>query len=160
MDPSDTAADNRLELCRRFVATVQHSTNLGIEVLDTGENSVRCRMPWRAELVGNPETGVIHGGAVFAFLDQVGGLANACAIYPDYEITPTIDFRLDHLRPAESGRAVIGDGVCYRLSSQVAFVRVTAFAEGREDEPVATGLATYMRMKIPGGSSTKESGHE
>ena len=158
LDPSNTAADDRLELCRRFVATVQHSTNLGIEVLETGEDRVRCRMPWRAELVGNPETGVIHGGAVFAFLDQVGGLANACAIYPDYEITPTIDFRLDHLRPAESGRAVIGDGVCYRLSSQVAFVRVTAFAEGLEEEPVATGLATYMRMKIPRNAGGEASG--
>ena len=160
MDPSDTAAHGRLALCRRFVATVQHSTYLGIEVLETGENSVRCRMPWRAELVGNPETGVLHGGAVFAFLDQVGGLANACAIYPDYEITPTIDFRLDHLRPAESGHAVIGDGVCYRLSSQVAFVRVTAFAEGLEEEPVATGLATYMRMKNPGDSGKAGAGHE
>lgn len=159
MDQANRAGYNRLELCRRFLASVQHSTNLGIEVLETGEDRVRCRMPWRAELVGNPETGVIHGGAVFAFLDQVGGLANACTIYPDYEITPTIDFRLDHLRPARSGYAIIGDGVCYRLSSQVAFVRVTAFAEGREDEPVATGLATYMRMKNPGGSGT-EASHE
>lgn len=153
MDSSNQAGRSRLELCRRFLATVQHSTNLGIEVLETGDDRVRCRMPWRAELVGNPETGVIHGGAVFAFLDQVGGLANACAIYPDREITPTIDFRLDHLRPARSGHAIIGDGVCYRLSSQVAFVRVTAFAQGLEDEPVATGLATYMRMKVPEGSA-------
>ena len=105
-------------------------------------------MAWREQLVGNPETGVLHGGAVFAFLDQVGGLANACRIYPEFEITPTIDLRLDHLRAPEPGKAVIGIGECYRLSPHVAFVRLEAREEGREDEPLAMGLATYMRMKL------------
>jgi hypothetical protein len=44
---------------------------------------------------------------------------------------------------------VIGAAECYRLSNHVAFVRLEAFEEGREDDPIAMGLATYMRMKIP-----------
>jgi uncharacterized protein (TIGR00369 family) len=149
----------RLDVCRRFVETVRHSTNLGIEVLEARETSVRCRMAWREDLVGNPDTGVLHGGAVFAFMDQAGGLANACAIYPNFEITPTIDFRVDHLGAPEPGQAVICEAECYRLSSQVTFVRLTTFAENDEQRPVATGLATYMRMKIPGPGAPGEAAH-
>ncbi|MDF1822138.1 MAG: PaaI family thioesterase [Alcanivoracaceae bacterium] len=139
----------RLDACRRFVESVRHSRELGIEVLDAVEERVTARMPWDEKLVGNPETGVLHGGAVFAFLDQVGGLANACRVFPDFEITPTIDLRIDHLHAPAPGKAVLGRAECYRLSPHVAFVRLEAFEEGVEDDPIAMGLATYMRMKIP-----------
>lgn len=144
-------------MCERYVASVRHSAELGIEVLEAREQSVRARLPWQDKLVGNPDTGVIHGGALFAFLDQLGGLAAAMRIYPAVEITPTIDFRIDHLRAPEPGRAVIGEAHCYRLSEHVAFLRLEAFAEGGE-EPVATGLATYMRMKLSGAGGLVQAG--
>lgn len=148
---------NRLDICRRFVASVRHSVELGIEVLEAGDNNVRTRMASRPELVGNPDTGVLHGGAVFALMDQAGGLANACTIFPEFEITPTIDMRVDHLRAPATGKAVICDAECYRLSQHVAFVRMTVFEEGDEQgEPLATGLATYMRMKLPGARRVVE----
>ena len=38
---------------------------------------------------------------------------------------------------------------CYRLTPNVTFVRLTTWEEGEEEgEPVATGLATYTRMKL------------
>lgn len=138
----------RLDVCRRYVAGVKHSHVLGIEVLTATERRARVRLPWREELVGNPDTGVIHGGAIFAFMDQAGGLANACTSFPKFEITPTIDMRVDHLRAPAKGRAIICDAECYRDSSQVMFVRMTVFEEGGDDEPVATALATYMRMQL------------
>ena len=151
MTDKTSPALSRLDICRRFVSSVRHSTELGIEVLEAGERDVRTRLASRPELVGNPDSGILHGGAIFALMDQAGGLANACIIYPSFEITPTIDMRVDHLRAPLPGKAVICDAECYRLSQHVAFVRMTVFEEGDEGgEPVATGLATYMRMKIPG----------
>jgi acyl-coenzyme A thioesterase PaaI-like protein len=44
---------------------------------------------------------------------------------------------------------VVGVAECYRLTEHVAFVRLSAFEQGQQEDPVATGLATYMRMKIP-----------
>ena len=152
MTTDNTPKYTRLEVCRRFVTSVRHSTELGIEVTDAEAHRVRALMPWQEKLVGNPDTGVLHGGAVFAFLDQVGGLAVATRVYPEFEITPTIDFRLDHLRAPARGRTVVGIAECYRLTEHVAFVRVSAAEEGNEEDPVATGLATYMRMKIPSGA--------
>lgn len=124
---------------------------LGIEVIDAQEQGVRAQMPWQEKLVGNPDTGVLHGGAVFAFLDQVGGLAAFAKIYPVFELTPTIDFRLDHLHAPTPGATIACLAECYRLTEHVAFVRVSAYEQGQEDNPIATGLATYMRMKMPAG---------
>lgn len=148
----------RMDVCQRFVANVPHSARLGIEVLDAWQGGVRARLPWREDLVGNPDTGVIHGGAVFAFLDQVGGLANVCTTFPVFEITPTIDFRVDHLRAPERDRAIICAAECYRLAHDVTFVRLNAWTEGQEEAPVAAGLATYMRMMKKG--EVKERDHD
>lgn len=146
---------SRLESCQKFVRHIRHSRELGIDVLAAEEDHVIARLPWSEKLVGNPETGIIHGGAVFAFLDQVGGLANACRLYPNFELTPTIDFRLDHLHAPAPGAAVDARAECYRLSEHVAFVRLEAWQQDEPDEPVAMALATYMRMKIPTGRSFK-----
>lgn len=151
MTQDNAAPFTRVQMCERYVSSVRHSHELGIEILEAAEQSVRARMPWQERLVGNPDTNMIHGGALFAFLDQLGGLANAMRVFPSFEITPTIDFRIDHLRAPTPGTAIIGAADCYRLSEHVAFVRLEAWAEG-SDEPIATGLATYMRMKLPNAS--------
>lgn len=155
MTSQDAPGYTRLDICRRFVASVKHSTLLEMEVLAADQESVRVRMPYQEALVGNPETGVTHGGAIFALMDQAGGLANACRIFPDFEITPTIDMRVDHLRAPRPQHGVVCEAHCYRLSQHVAFVRMSVFEEGTNSEPasselLATGLATYMRMKFPG----------
>lgn len=142
----------RVQMCERYVDAVRHSRELGIEILEAREQSVRARLPWQERLVGNPDTNMIHGGAIFAFLDQLGGLANALRVFPVFEITPTIDFRIDHLRAPTPGKAIFGEAECYRLSDHVAFVKFEAFAEGT-DEPIATGLATYMRMQVDNAGS-------
>lgn len=157
MTSPDAPGYTRLDICKRFVASVKHSTLLGLDVLEAGEDNVRVRMPYQDKLVGNPDTGVTHGGAIFALMDQAGGLANACLIFPDFEITPTIDMRVDHLRAPRPGHAVVCEAQCYRLSQHVAFVRMSVFEESTDQEPasddlLATGLATYMRMKLPGAS--------
>tara|TARA_B100000446_G_scaffold118195_2_gene110312 strand:- start:3041 stop:3520 length:480 start_codon:yes stop_codon:yes gene_type:complete len=138
----------RLDVCNRFLESVRHSVVLGMEVVSAEETAVRTRLPWREDLVGNPETGVMHGGAIFAMMDHAGGMSITCRTFPVFEITPTIDFRVDHLRGPAKGAAVVCEASCYRLTPHVAFVRITSWEEGNEDAPIATGLATYTRLKI------------
>lgn len=144
-----------LDVCRRFLGNVKHSACLGMTIEAADAHGIRVRLPWRADLVGNPETGVLHGGAIFAFMDMAGGLANTCATFPVFEITPTIDMRVDHLRAPAKGMAVICEATCYRMSQQVMFVRMTVYEEDSPEQLVATGLATYMRMKLPTGNSVE-----
>lgn len=150
---TSTPTPSRLDVCNRFLETVRHSVVLGLEVVSAEEDGVRARVPWREDLVGNPETGVMHGGAIFAMMDHTGGMAVTCSTYPVFEITPTIDFRVDHLRGPAKGAAVVCYAQCYRLTPHVAFVRITTWEEGNEEEPIATGLATYTRLKIGSGAA-------
>lgn len=147
MITADTSP-SRLAACQRFLESVRHSMVLGLEVLSAEEYAVRVRIPWRADLVGNPDTDIMHGGAIFAMMDQAGGMAVTCRTFPAFEITPTIDFRVDHLHGPAPGTAVVCEATCYRLTTHVAFVRITAWQEGREDEPVAAAQATYTRLQI------------
>ena len=77
-----SAEVTRFSVCQRFIENVKHSANLGMELVEATEKGVVVRLPWKEELVGNPETGVLHGGAIFAFMDQAGGLANTCNTFP------------------------------------------------------------------------------
>jgi acyl-coenzyme A thioesterase PaaI-like protein len=55
----------------------------------------------------------------------------------------TLDLRVDYLRPAVPGRAVIGRGSCYRMTRSIAFVRGFAH-DGDPDDPVANVTGTFM----------------
>jgi len=146
---SETAPTFDPKAMAKYMFAGSHNGFLGLAYADHGKDWVELELPWREDLVGNPDTGVLHGGAIFAMMDQAGGMANSCRLYPNFEITPTIDFRVDHLHAPTPGKAVICHASCYRLTPNVTFVRLTTWEEGEEEgEPVATGLATYTRMKL------------
>lgn len=145
--PEDTDARLR-RLCERFLGTVRHSIELGMRLEDASTTGgVSVRLVHNERIVGNPWTGVVHGGPVLALLDQTGGLAVACRLFPDYDITPTLDLRIDHLRRPEPGVDFIAWAECYRLTSNVAFVRGCAYQSTRDD-PVSAYTATYMRLGL------------
>ena len=145
--PDDNAGVQIRTLCERFLSTVRHSIELGMQMEYAGREGVGVRLVHSPRVVGNPWNGVVHGGPILALLDQAGGLAVAARLFPDYDITPTLDLRIDHLRRPEAGVDVIGHAECYRLTANVAFVRGCAFQSSRE-EPVSTFVATYMRLGI------------
>lgn len=146
-NPEENEARLR-RLCERFLGTVRHSIELGMQLEQTStRDGVTVRMVHSERLVGNPWTGVVHGGPILALLDQTGGLAVACRLFPDYDITPTLDLRIDHLRRPEPGVDILAWAECYRLTANVAFVRGCAYQGDRAD-PVSTYTATYMRLGL------------
>lgn len=119
-----------------------HTHALGF-VFDRLEGDrVRIRVPWREDLVGDPDTGVLAGGLVTALLDHVGGLAVWIAL-DRFEPIATLDLRVDYMRAAEPRRDLIAEARCYRLTRSIAFVRAWAF-ENEPDDPVAAAQATYV----------------
>lgn len=147
--PSEDEIDARLSrLGDRLLGTVRHSVELGmkVEAMSRRHGAV-VRMVHGEHLVGNPWNGVVHGGPVLALLDQTGGLAVACRLFPDYDITPTLDLRIDHLKRPEPGVDFLATAECYRLTSSVAFVRGYAYQSNRDD-PVSSFVATYMRLGL------------
>ena len=82
-----------------FFAVLPHSISLGMSIDFISHGEVGMSMPYDSKLIGDPQTKVIHGGAVFALLDTCCG---AAAMSHPEQIGPTatIDLRVDYMRPA------------------------------------------------------------
>lgn len=145
-------------LLRKFLKGVRHSMLLEMELIEAGPEGIVVRMPYSEKIIGNPETGVIHGGAITTLMDQACGLAVAAALAPEFDITPTIDLRIDYMRPAEPGKDVFAFVEAYRKTRQVVFTRGVAYHDDRNN-PIAHCVANFTRMglnKMPWRSSAAD----
>ena len=94
------------------------------------------------QLVGNPMTGVIHGGVVTSLLDTLSALVVMTSV-PENTPLATLDLRIDYLRPALSRRDIIGSAECYRVTESVAFVRGIAYQDTFR-KPIANCAGAFM----------------
>ena len=106
MTDDDRAERERKQAQRRawnfvFADNVPHGKALGISIEDLGEDWARFVMPYDARFVGNPETGVLHGGVITALLDGC-----RCGGFWPHPIQPIArSTALDYLA-ADPGQAV------------------------------------------------------
>jgi uncharacterized protein (TIGR00369 family) len=118
----------------------------------TGDGAAMA-VPWREDLVGDPETGVMAGGVITTLLDHVCGMAVSCAVVAGGGAAlefgmATLDLRIDYMRSAEPRREVIAVARCYKLTRSIAFVRASAF-EDEESNPIATVQAAFAFTGSP-----------
>lgn len=135
-------AETRLSLVRKFSAEVPHNRALGMTVVAIEDALAVFELPYDAKLVGNPDTGVIHGGAITALLDGASGAAVFAAM-TEFVAIATLDLRIDYLRPAEVGRTVMCRANCYKRTRNVAFTRAVAYHDS-PDDPIAHSVGTFM----------------
>jgi uncharacterized protein (TIGR00369 family) len=141
-DGEDERNQLKLKLVRGFSANVPHNKALGMRILEIKPAEALFMLPYDAKLVGNPDTGVLHGGAITALLDGASGAAVFAAL-TDFVPIATLDLRIDYLRPAEPGQAVHARATCYKLAKNVAFTRAVAYHED-PDDPIAHSVGTFM----------------
>lgn len=138
--------EKRLANVQQFTTNLPHSAALNMQVLKVGDGETVISMPYDTRFVGDPETGVIHGGAVSALMDTCCGAA--VMSHPDMGgLTATLDLRIDYMRPAQPGETIVARAHCYHVTRSVAFVRATAFDDDA-DRPVAaaTGAFTFQHV--------------
>src|SRR5262249_10318546 len=111
--------DTATERVNAMIQFTPQAKALGVSVTQTGKGRAWGRVPYRPELVGDPSTGVIAGGVLTTFLDQLCGAAAILAM-DQPTIVATIDLRIDYMRPAEPGRDVLADAQCYKLGKTIA----------------------------------------
>ncbi|HVF37026.1 MAG TPA: PaaI family thioesterase [Sphingomicrobium sp.] len=121
---------------------VGHGRALGLEYRQSEEGWIELALPWRDELVGIPDQGILASGAIVSLLDTCGG-ASVWMALGHFQPIVTIDLRLDYLRPALKGETVVARCQCYKLTRQIAFVRGLAHG-GDESRPIAQASGTFM----------------
>ena len=141
MTETSEQSQRRANIARHFIEAIPHAQELGMQLTEIGDGHAVIEMPYDKRLVGDPETGVIHGGAVSALMDTCCGAAvMSHPAAPNG--TATIDLRIDYMRPAKPGDTITTTATCYHVTRSVAFVRAVA-VDADTDRPVATATGAF-----------------
>ena len=144
------------EMGPTFTEATPHSKKLGIKFVAVDKGRATMSLPYNAALIGDPDTRVLHGGAVTTLLDQACGLA-AIAGFENPSTCATLNLSIDYMRAATPGETIIAQAYCYKATKHVAFLRAVAH-DGDENDPIATAQATFMATgKRPKPSQSKSS---
>lgn len=128
------------QIARQFIEAIPHSKALGMTIEEIGGGSCVISMPYDEKLIGDPRTGVIHGGAISALMDTCSGAA-VMSHPAGASATATLDLRIDYMRPAAPGREIVARAECHHVTRTVAFIRATATDGG--ERPVATAHGAF-----------------
>jgi uncharacterized protein (TIGR00369 family) len=128
-----------------FLSALPHAAALGMRIEAFGAGTAKVAMAYDLRFVGDPSTGVMHGGAVSALMDTA--CAAAVLAHPDTpRSTATIDLRIEYMRAATPGQTIVALAECHHMTRTVAFVRATAFDDDGA-RPVATATAAFTVEK-------------
>ncbi|CAN5384173.1 hypothetical protein BH09PSE3_BH09PSE3_18810 [soil metagenome] len=125
-----------------LITQTSHNKLIGVTYRGHGEDWVELDFPYSEELIGDPATGILASGPIFSLMD----IASSMAVWltsKRFRPVATVDMRVDYLRPATPGKAVVGRGQCYRLTRNIAFVRGEAH-DGDATKPIAHVAGTFM----------------
>ena len=132
---------DKVKAARSFIQVVPYAQALGLQLDRVGEGEAVMSLVWSEHLVGDPEHGVIHGGAVSAAMDTCCGAA--VVSHPSLpSLTATLDLRIDYMRAATKGQTIVTTATCYHIGRSVAFVRAVA-TDDDVDRPVAVANAAF-----------------
>lgn len=132
---------DKTAVARSFIDAIPYAHALGLRLESIGEGQAVMALPYAPEIVGDPEHGVIHGGALSAAMDTCCGAAVMC--HPSApRSTATLGLRIDYMRAASVGQTVVTTATCYHVGRNVAFVRAVAVDEDTEN-PVAVATGSF-----------------
>lgn len=121
-----------------------HAKAVGMTLVGTEPRKCLVKVPYAEHLIGDPDTGVIHGGVITATLDNASGWSVRChENWTDGVSMATLDIRIDYMKPAVPGEDLYVEAECYRMGRSVAFVRALAY-HGDKSDPVASSVGAFM----------------
>lgn len=132
------------------LTTSPYQRFLGLELIEADEGAVTLRLPFRKEFLRQDGSEWIHGGVISALAD----------IAADYAIVtrtgagvPTIDLRIDWLRPAPAG-ALIAHAKTLKVGRTISVAEVEI--EDESGRIVALGRGAYASPRKSGSAFQSE----
>jgi len=148
MPPESTSATNPLwsltpqQAQHLMIDSIPQSRALGLSVVEFSRGRVVVDLPYDVRLIGDTDTGIIHGGAITTLVDGSCGAAVMTALRT-LRRCATVDLRIDYLRAARPGNTVRCIAECYRVTHEIAFVRATAH-DGDPSDLLATAAGAFV----------------
>ncbi len=143
---SQKTPEERFWASQQFVGVLPHCRKLGITVEAAEPDFASLRLPYSDAIVGNPDTGVVHGGCLTTLMDTCCGGAVFNAL-PGYELCPTLDLRVDYMRSAQAGHDLLAEARVTRVTDNVVFVDCEVKQSG-DGLLVAKATASFMRIDV------------
>lgn len=136
--------EGRAEDMQALVEHIPYARFLGMEV-DRKGNEITTILPFKDELVGNPNLPAIHGGVIGAFLELTSVIQlvydTSCEKLPK-----TIDISIDYLRSGKP-KPLYGRAIVTRQGRRVANVRTEVWQEEKA-KPVAASHGHFLLALI------------
>lgn len=115
--------------------------SMGIRLEETGSDLVVGSMEVTA--VHGNRNGVMHGGAIMAFADTLGGVAAAVNL-SDGDSTTTLDSKTNFVRPIPVGGRITGRCEPLHKGRKISIWQTTVFRE--DGKPAAIVTQTQMTL--------------
>mgnify|MGYP003385223671 FL=1 len=132
------------------VDAIRHCAVLNVTVESIADTEITLKLPYSEKLVGNPGSGVVHGGVLTTLLDTACGMSVPVGL-GEFLLCPTLDLRIDHMSTAQPEAAIYARAAVYRLTDNIIFSRGAAYQNNKQ-RPIAYCVATFMRLPKNVGS--------
>ena len=125
-----------------LMSGLPHSKAIGMRLHKSTRGTALLTVPWDEKLVGDPESGILHGGVITALLDTACGSA-VMSMPEKLRSAATLDLRIDYMRLATQGATVYARAECYRMTRSIGFARAVAYHDD-PDDPIASAAGAFM----------------
>jgi uncharacterized protein (TIGR00369 family) len=153
---TDETDDTLLRFMQQVQGGAAFFQALGASVIAAVPGKSTMRLPYAPHLVGNPDTGVVHGGVITGLLDHACGMAVGSALGAA-ETVPgpmrgiaTLDLRIDYMKAAKPGLDIFVIGECVKITRQIVFARGRAYQES-EDNVIASANGAFILTELRAG---------
>ncbi|MEQ9146574.1 MAG: PaaI family thioesterase [Parvibaculaceae bacterium] len=111
---------------------------LGLRVTEAGDGTLTVTLPWKEDLVSNPQPPTVHGGILASLIDLMG----LYAVLTTGNISlATVDLRVDYHRPAGPGD-IRAEAAVIKLGSKVSTAETKLF--DTKGKLLASGRGVYL----------------
>ncbi|HEX2591198.1 MAG TPA: PaaI family thioesterase [Rhizomicrobium sp.] len=141
------APNDFFESIRERMSQTAYFAGIGAELVHVEAGKAQVRLPYGPHLVGDPDTGVVHGGVITGLLDQTCGMAVGSALR-EHRSYATLDLRIDYMKAAKPHQDILVEAETVKVAHEIVFTRGIAYQESR-DVPIAMATGTFMMTSTP-----------